>query len=453
MKIIQQNKKVIACIGKDDTNERKIIEMIENVQDDGITDFEVDAENPRLYSKGGLLYGKKKMMPNGKARLTLIAVPPDKKGTVEIAPGTEMIASDAFTDSKASKVILSKTVTAITPYAFNNCENLKEVVLNEGLTHIDACAFRRCPLLDNITIPDTVLDIMANAFCESPLRNLKFQNRPQKCNNRLKIAYGAFGWCHAEEIELPYRLVSLSGNNFLKVRRVVINCYDSVNLRSPSPDVDGVSNSPYTSGKLQTDGQPKVGRGLPSIDNTSDIESILNALIVRNFVPLDEASDYYDPRCNCALEVCIGSVNVYIPKIMDGYVKGKFLENISDAMQLVEKPLNEKLHDLQMYALDAAETPFDASYDASMKVYCNTEDREIKEKAKKILKTHSQNIIRAFYKSGDVKKLMDYLKLGLHEVEDVEIVLKNNFRTDAVDMNACMLQALGNSPCKPKFLL
>lgn len=412
MKIIQQDKKVIACIGKDDTNERKIIEMIENVQDDGITDFEVDAENPRLYSKDGLLYGKKKMMPNGKARLTLIAVPPDKKGTVEIAPGTEMIASDAFTDSKASKVILSKTVTAITPYAFNNCENLKEVVLNKGLTHIDECAFRRCPLLDNITIPDTVLDIMANAFCESPLRNLKFQNRPQKCNNRLKIAYGAFGWCHAEEIELPYRLVSLSDNNFLKVRRVVINCYD-----------------------------------------TSDIESILNALIVRNFVPLDEASDYYDPRCNCALEVCIGSVNVYIPKIMDGYVKGKFLENISDAMQLVEKPLNEKLHDLQMYALDAAETPFDASYDASMKVYCNTEDREIKEKAKKILKTHSQNIILTFYKSGDSKKLMDYMKLGLHKVEDIEVVLKNDFRTDAADMNACMLQALGNSLCKQKFLL
>lgn len=412
MKIIQQDKKVIACIGKDDTNERKIIEMIENVQDDGITDFEVDAENPRLYSKGGLLYGKKKMMPNEKARLTLIAVPPDKKGTVEIAPGTEMIASDAFTDSKASKVILSKTVTAITPYAFNNCENLKEVVLNEGITHIDACAFRRCPLLDNITIPDTVLDIMANAFCESPLRNLKFQNCSQKCNNRLKIAYGAFGRCHAEEIELPYRLVSLSDNNFLKVRRVVINCYD-----------------------------------------TSDIESILNALIVRNFVPLDEASDYYDPRCNCALEVCIGSVNVYIPKIMDGYVKGKFLENISDAMQLVEKPLNEKLHDLQMYALDAAETPFDASYDASMKVYCNTEDREIKEKAKKILKTHSQNIILTFYKSGDSKKLMDYMKLGLHKVEDIEVVLENDFRTDAADMNACMLQALGNSLCKQKFSL
>ena len=412
MKIIQQNEKVIAYIGKDDTNERKIMEMIENVQENGITDYEVDAENPRLYSESGLLYGKKKMMPNGETRLTLIAAPPDKKGTVEIASGTEMINSDAFTNSKASKVILPKTVTAITPYAFNKCENLREVVLNEGLTHIGEHAFRMCHMLDNITIPDTVLDIMYHAFIESPLRNLKFQNRPQKCNSRLKIAYGAFGLCNADEIELPYRLVSLSDNNFVKVRRVVINCYD-----------------------------------------TSDIKSILNALIVRNFAPLDEASDYYDQRCNCALEVCFGGVNVYIPKIMGRNVKGKFLKDISDVMQVAEKPLIEKLHDLQMYALDAAETPLDASYDAAIKVYCNTENRAIKEKAKKILKTHSQNIIRAFYKSGDIKKLMDYLKLGLHKEEDVEAILENDFRTDTADMNACMLQALGNNPCKEKFLL
>ena len=45
---------------------------------------------------------------------------------------------------------------------------------------------------------------------------------------------------------------------------------DSVNLRSPSPDVDWVSDSPYTSSNLRTDGQPKVGRGLPSIDDKAD---------------------------------------------------------------------------------------------------------------------------------------------------------------------------------------
>lgn len=333
---------------------------------------------------------------------------------MEVAHDTEMIAGDAFADSKASKVILPKTVTSIASYAFNNCENLREVVLNEGLTHIGEYSFRMCPLLDDITIPDTVLDIMANAFCESPLRNLKFQNRPQKCNNRLKIAYGAFGWCNADEIELPNRLVSLSSGSFAKVRRVVINC-DAASIE--------------------------------------DAELILNALVVRNFVPLDETSDYYDPRCNCALEVCVGGVNVYIPKIMEQDTKEKFLEDISDAMQLAEKPLSEKLHDLQMYALDAAEAPLDASYDAAIKVYCITEDSEIKEKAKGILKTHSRSIIRAFYKSGDVKKLMDYMKLGLHKAEDVEVILKSNFRTDAADMNACMLQALENSHCKPKFLL
>ena len=40
---------------------------------------------------------------------------------------------------------------------------------------------------------------------------------------------------------------------------------DSVNLRSPSPDVDGVSNSPCN---LRTNRQQEVGRGLPSIDDT-----------------------------------------------------------------------------------------------------------------------------------------------------------------------------------------
>ena len=163
MKIIQQNEKVIACIGKDDTNERKIMEMIESVQENGVTDFEVDAENPMLYSEDGLLYGKKKTMPNGETRLTLIAAPPDKKGTVKVAYGTEIIAGDAFADSKASKVILPKTVTSITPYAFNNCENLKEVVLSEGLTHIGECAFRMCPLLDDITIRYWILCLMHSA--------------------------------------------------------------------------------------------------------------------------------------------------------------------------------------------------------------------------------------------------------------------------------------------------
>ena len=43
--------------------------------------------------------------------------------------------------------------------------------------------------------------------------------------------------------------------------------YDSVNLRSPSPDVDGVSNFPYTSSNLRANRQPKIGRGLPSIDD------------------------------------------------------------------------------------------------------------------------------------------------------------------------------------------
>ena len=55
----------------------------------------------------------------------------------------------------------------------------------------------------------------------------------------------------------------------------VIN--DSVNLCSPSPDVDGVSGSPYTSSNHQTDGQPKIGHGFPSIDDTKKEESVNDA--------------------------------------------------------------------------------------------------------------------------------------------------------------------------------
>ena len=39
MKIIKEDEKVIACIEKDDTNEQKLIEMIESVQANGVTDY------------------------------------------------------------------------------------------------------------------------------------------------------------------------------------------------------------------------------------------------------------------------------------------------------------------------------------------------------------------------------------------------------------------------------
>ena len=70
---------------------------------------------------------------------------------------------------------------------------------------------------------------------------------------------------------------------------------DSVNLRSPSlsvsesgneelcselsPDMDVISGSPYTSSNLKTDGQPKVGRGLPSIDDSSAGSSVCSTCI------------------------------------------------------------------------------------------------------------------------------------------------------------------------------
>ena len=50
---------------------------------------------------------------------------------------------------------------------------------------------------------------------------------------------------------------------------------DSVNLRSPSQDVDGVSDSTHTSNYLETDGQRKIDRGFPPIDDDHDMTSAL----------------------------------------------------------------------------------------------------------------------------------------------------------------------------------
>ena len=48
--------------------------------------------------------------------------------------------------------------------------------------------------------------------------------------------------------------------------------HDSASIRSPEPDVDGVSDSPYTSNYLMTDGQlKKLAAVSPSIDDVTQV--------------------------------------------------------------------------------------------------------------------------------------------------------------------------------------
>ena len=63
----------------------------------------------------------------------------------------------------------------------------------------------------------------------------------------------------------PSLSVSESGNEELCSELSPV--LDERSRRSLRCCVDGVSDSPYTSSNLRTDGQPKVGRGLPSIDD------------------------------------------------------------------------------------------------------------------------------------------------------------------------------------------
>ena len=78
------------------------------------------------------------------------------------------------------------------------------------------------------------------------------------------------------------------------ISRVENKVDDSVNLRSPSPDVDGVSGSQYTSSNHQTDGQPDVGHGLPSIDDASENEEDENMQSVSRTKEKKRINSLYD---------------------------------------------------------------------------------------------------------------------------------------------------------------
>ena len=62
------------------------------------------------------------------------------------------------------KVIMSRGIESIGPYAFGSCTNLKEIILPEGLKSIGSNAFEDCKSLEHIVIPDSVEVIGDNVF-------------------------------------------------------------------------------------------------------------------------------------------------------------------------------------------------------------------------------------------------------------------------------------------------
>ena len=75
----------------------------------------------------------------------------------------------------AALVIIPRSVTEISDFAFARRRSLRKVVIPEGVTHIGADAFCDCDALEEVSIPSTVTDIDAYAFSDcDALRRVVF---------------------------------------------------------------------------------------------------------------------------------------------------------------------------------------------------------------------------------------------------------------------------------------
>ncbi|WP_304287185.1 leucine-rich repeat domain-containing protein [Porphyromonas uenonis] len=101
-----------------------------------IGSIEVNAENPILSEKDGILYNK--------AQTILYLCPMQRKNVVSVT--------------------LPNTVKEIADNAFYDCTYIKTINLNEGLEKIGEDAFYGCGALEEMTIPASVKEIAPGAF-------------------------------------------------------------------------------------------------------------------------------------------------------------------------------------------------------------------------------------------------------------------------------------------------
>ena len=83
---------------------------------------------------------------------------------IKLPRNLEGIAHSAFTYTSLSYVDFPKTLTAISDYAFSNCEKLKEVDLPESLIYLGRQAFDNCSHLTNVIIREGLEEIGLAAF-------------------------------------------------------------------------------------------------------------------------------------------------------------------------------------------------------------------------------------------------------------------------------------------------
>ncbi|MBQ2679271.1 MAG: leucine-rich repeat protein [Firmicutes bacterium] len=145
----------------------------------GLTEVNVDPENPVYTSADGVLINKNKAelkyYPEGKTDKNY-TVPDSVKSigdgafyrskvtNVKIPEGVTSIGDSAFFLSSIESIEIPNSVTDIGKGAFTACNNLKSISIPYGVESIKEYTFEGCSSLESVEIPQTITEIGEAAF-------------------------------------------------------------------------------------------------------------------------------------------------------------------------------------------------------------------------------------------------------------------------------------------------
>lgn len=157
--------------------------------------------------------------------------------TIELPKGCT-IHDSTFTDCVKLKSVVFDG-SEIGPFAFRDCEQLKNISLGDGINKISAAAFYNCSALETIDLPNSVKAIGSHAFCGcNALKQISVPNGVTMIPNNafercyvLKtvdipesvqiIGYRAFASCTSlESVQLPDGLKAIHNAAFVACKNI-----------------------------------------------------------------------------------------------------------------------------------------------------------------------------------------------------------------------------------------